>query len=233
MSHRILIVRFAPLELDESHQREFKRVVNKPGLPIDSVTIPIPKTEPDPVHYELETSELIAKAIDNRSELLALELQLAQDASTIDALQNQTLPLATVGYTYSVNGVGSTRGDSLDMLNEKSFENHSLGLTLSVPLGNKAAKSRLRSAVYARRQRLASKASRIQLIKQEVLNAVDQVEANWQQILANRQNALLQGRVYQAEIRQFEVGARTSTDVLQAQTRLDRSCTSPWHQKGL
>ncbi len=33
-----------------------------------------------------------------------------------------------------------------------------------------------------------------------------------------RQNSILQGRLYEAERRQFELGARTSTDVLDAQT---------------
>ncbi|HEV55953.1 MAG TPA: TolC family protein, partial [Phycisphaerales bacterium] len=89
---------------------------------------------------------------------------------------------------------------------------------LSVPLGNERARSQLRKVLYQRRQHLATRQARQLLIKQEVLAALDQVETNWQQILANRQNALLQGRLYQAEIRQFEVGERTSTDVLQAQT---------------
>jgi len=71
-----------------------------------------------------------------------------------------------------------------------------------------------------KRQTLASKENRKLLIKQEVLGAVDQVETNWQQIMASRQNAILEGRVYEAEIRQFEQGLRTSTDVLDALTRL-------------
>jgi len=56
------------------------------------------------------------------------------------------------------------------------------------------------------------------MITQEVLNVIDQVESNWQQILASRQSAILEAELYQAEIRQFEVGLRTSTDVLVAQT---------------
>jgi outer membrane protein TolC len=56
------------------------------------------------------------------------------------------------------------------------------------------------------------------MIEMEVLDAVDQVEANWQRILAARQNSILSGRLYEAEKRQFELGMRTSTDVLDAQT---------------
>jgi len=113
-----------------------------------------------------------------------------------------------------------TRNDSYDMLNKKNYENHRIGVSLWVPLGNEAAKNNLRQAMYVKRQRLATKASQRQLVKQEVLDALDQAEANWQQIMAARQDALLEGDLYQAEVRQFEVGLRTSTDVLDIQTKL-------------
>jgi len=53
-----------------------------------------------------------------------------------------------------------------------------------------------------------------------VLNAIDQLEANWQRILAAQQRVILAARVLDAETRQFELGLRTSTEVLDAQARL-------------
>jgi outer membrane protein TolC len=94
-----------------------------------------------------------------------------------------------------------------------------VGFNLLVPLGNEAAKSRLLRAFYQRRQRLVSKENRRTLIEKEVLAAADQLETSWQSILASRQNAILAGRVYEAEKRQFELGLRTATDVLDAQAK--------------
>ena len=105
------------------------------------------------------------------------------------------------------------------MLADSDFTTHSVGLQVVIPIGNEAAKSRLRQYIYQRRQRLATRANREDVIRQEVLNAVDQVEANWQRILAARQTSILNGRLYEAEQRQFEQGLRTSTDVLDAQIR--------------
>ncbi len=51
-----------------------------------------------------------------------------------------------------------------------------------------------------------------------MLNAIDQLEANWQRVLAGRQTTVLNGRLFEAEKRQFELGLGTSTDVLRAQT---------------
>jgi len=64
-------------------ERELKKLLNKPGLKMQTTTVLIPATEPDPVHYELDKQSLVAKAIDNRMEMLELELQIAADVSTI------------------------------------------------------------------------------------------------------------------------------------------------------
>lgn len=200
-------------------EREFKRTVNKPGLDMQTPTVLVPATEPDPILYELSARRLVAAAVENRMEMLELELQIAEDISTMDYMRNLALPLVTLDYTYNINGLGATRSDAFDLLSDKNFEDHRFGLQLLVPLGNEAAKSRLRQAFYQRRQRLATRKNRSALIEIEVLNAIDKFEANWQRILAGRQNAVLAARLYRAEKRQFELGLRTSTEVLDAQTQ--------------
>jgi len=201
-------------------ERDLKRILQKPGLPLGSRTTLLPGTQPAVVPYRLDVGRLVELAKANRMELLALELQLAQDASTIDFEQNAALPLVSVGYTYNINGLGPTRDDAFDLLFEKRFEDHSLGVQVEVPLGNAAARSRLRRAILQRRQRLASRRQREVLVEQEVRDAVDQVQANWQRILASRQRVTLAERVLAAEQRQFDQGLRTSTEVLEAQASL-------------
>jgi outer membrane protein TolC len=198
-------------------EREIKRVMHRAGLDMQTPTVVVPTTEPDPVRYELERPKLVHDAIGNRMELLELQLQLLQDASTVDFARNQTLPLASVNYTYNISGLGAANDDALDMLYNENFADHRLGLQMVIPIGNGAAKNQLRQAIYQRRQRLATRANREELVRQEVLNAADQIDTNWQRILAARQNVILNGRLFEAEKRQFEQGQRTSTDVLNAQ----------------
>jgi outer membrane protein TolC len=151
---------------------------------------------------------------------LALELQLAQDASTIEYRRNQTLPLVSMEYQYNINGLGPKRSDSYELLFDNEFADHRLGLQVSIPLGNEAAKSQLRQAIYERTQRLADRESQKVQITVEVLKQIDALEANWQRIMATRQTTILNDELYQAEKRQFELGMVTSTDVLDAQTSL-------------
>lgn len=201
-------------------ERELKRVIQMAGLGMESPTHLVPTTEPEPMHYVLDGSRISAFAVDNRMEMLELEFRIAQDVSTIDYLRNQALPLASMNYSYNINGLGANRSDAYDLLLDNQFVDHRLGLNVMIPLGNEQAKSRLRGAYYQRIQRLATKTYRKSLIEFESLSAVDQLEANWQRILASRQSVMVEARLYEAELRQFEIGLNTSTDVLQAQTSL-------------
>jgi len=204
----------------QDRQRELKRQINQANLGMQTQSTLVPATEPTPIRYDLNPGQLVGSAVKNRMEMLELELQLAQDALTIDYQRNQSLPLVSLDYTYNLNGMGDSRSDSWGMLGDNRFADNRLGLSLRVPLGNEAAKSRVRQAVFQKCQRLATRESRRSQIEQEVLNAVSKLEANWQRIMAGQQNTVLAGRVYEAEKRQFEQGLRTSTDVLDAQAKL-------------
>ena len=201
-------------------QRNLKRIMNRPDLPMQSPTALIPVSDPAPVYLDLDPVALGEYAIANRMEMLELELQLAIDASTIDLERNAALPLFTVDYSYTINGLASSMGGAFDQINDRSFEDWSVGLTAEIPIGNERAKARVHRAILTRLQRLATREQRRQAILQEVYDAVDIMNQEWQRILAARQAAILAGRTYEAERRQFEVGVRTSTDVLDAAARL-------------
>lgn len=201
-------------------QRDLKRIIDREDLPMDGPTMLITTTEPSPLGLDLDPGVLAERAVANRMEMLELELQLAIDASTINFQRNAALPLVTVDYTYSIGGLGSSYGRAFDQIADRSFEDHFFGMRAEIPIGNEAAKARVNQAILARLQRLATKEQRRAAIQQEVFDALDQLNQSWQSILAARQASILAGRTYEAEQRQFDVGLRTSTDVLDAAARL-------------
>lgn len=207
-------------------QRVLKRIINTPGLTMDTATMVTPTTAPDPVEYVFDRGGLTKVALDNRMEMLELELRLAADAAQIALTKNQALPLLTLDYTYRINGLGGSTQDSFRMLERNKFEDWQLGLNAEVPLGNEAARSRIREAILTRMQRLGTREARTSAITQEVLGAMDAIDAGWQRILAARQSVILNTRTFQAEQRQFEVGNSTSTNVLDAATRLAEAQSS-------
>jgi len=201
-------------------QRELKRIVNLPGLTLDTPTIITTATPPDPVEYEMDPRGVANFAVANRMEMLELELRLAADAAQIDLARNQSLPLLTLDYTYRVNGLGASTQDSFHTLQRNRFEDWEVGLSAEIPLGNEQAKSRVRAAILSRIQRLSTKAAREQAIRQETLDSIDDLTAGYQSIIAARQSVILNTRALQSEQRAFDTGRSTSTDVLDAAARL-------------
>jgi len=204
-------------------QRELKRVLNLPSIQMDSPTFIVPKTEPIAIPYKLDPNVLVNQSLNQRMELLETELEITKSTVSYLAAKNDMLPLVSLQYTFNVNGLGSSFEDSFSMVRDKDFEDHRIGLQVQIPIGNEAARSRLRQSLSTRVQQLATRDNQILTIKQEVFNAVDQLNANYQKILAARIRVQLAARVLEAEIRQFEQGLRTSTEVLDAQTKLSNA----------
>jgi outer membrane protein TolC len=201
-------------------ERDLKRLLNDADMPIESDLVIVPTTEPKTLYYKLRPAELMDRAMNDRMELLEQELQIAAETSNVTVARNDLLPLVSLAYTYGINGLGGDFGESFDMVRDRDFQNHSLGIRLEVPIGNEAARSRLRRALAVRLQALATKEQREIQIRQELAAAIDQLNTNWFRILAAKKRTELAARVVELEIRQFNQGLQTSTDVIDAQTRL-------------
>ncbi len=199
-------------------QRDLKRLMNDPSVGLESPTALLPKSEPNPLGLNIQADRLVQNALANRMEMLELELQLTIDETNIAGARNAALPLFTVDFDYQLLGDDTSLGSAWSSLGNS--DGYTAGVTARIPLGNEAAEARVSRAIATRLQRLASREARIAVITQETLNAADTVRNAWQRILAARLETALAGRTFEAEQRQFEVGLRTSTDVLDAAARL-------------
>lgn len=201
-------------------QRSLKRMLNDPTLPLDAVTTVVPTTSPAAFPYDLESSQLTQAALSQRMEMLDLELRLAEQTANVSVAHNALLPLVTMQYTYGVTGLGKSEGRAWDMAWERTPDAHQLGLQLEVPIGNESARSQLRAAMLGRMQLLSSREQQALQIRQEIANAVDTLQTDWQRIVAAHERAVLSTRTRDVEVRQFGLGLRTSTDVLIAESDL-------------
>jgi len=201
-------------------QRELKRLLNLPGLPVDGEASVELATTPDPALYAYDPEAMLRTALGSRMELLETELQLAQDLVRIDLAENAALPQLDLAALYRINGLGDGFIDAAETTVQNRFEDWRLSVTASLPLGNEAALAGVRRAVLARLQRIATRQDREQTIRQDVLDAIDTLTTSWQRVLAARERVRLSTRTLRAEERQFSVGRSTSTDVLDANSRL-------------
>ena len=201
-------------------QRELKRLINIPGLDVETATRLTVSSPPDPIRYAFEPARLTDQALEKRMEMLELEIRLARDAASIGFARNQKLPLLALNYTYRVNGLAGSLGNAVDNASQNNFEDWAVSLNAEFPIGNERAKASLAQSILSRLQTLSTRDARAQTITSEVHDAIDQLESTWQRILATREAVALNTRLLEAERRQFEVGRSTSTDVLDADANL-------------
>lgn len=201
-------------------ERALKRIMNREDLPVDSTTALLPASDASPLGLDLDRTALARLALENRLELIDVELQLVIDAINTSVAENGLLPSLVLDFTYSAPGDGREFADSIDRLLD--FDDYSIGVGLSgeIPIGNRAPRARYRRALLRRQQTLASQAQREQQILEEIGNSADQLEQAWQRILAARQEVVQAERTLEAEQRQFQAGIRTSTEVFEAVNRV-------------
>jgi outer membrane protein len=202
-------------------QRQLKLMLNDPRLGMDTPTVLIPQTPPILVSFDFDREQLVNRALDGRLELLELELKLAADLTKVEYLRNQTLPMFMLDYSYAALGRDTTSfGGAFSQAINGEYSDWSVGVRMEYPVSNELRRSKLERAVQERLQRLTTKQLRELTVKREIYDALDQLGQNWQRILAARQNVLLAGLNYDAELKQFREGLRTMTEVLETLTRL-------------
>lgn len=180
-----------------------------------------PSTEPSLLKYEFNRAKLLEDALAGRLEILEQEVQLAADQARIGYLENQTLPLFMLDYQYgALSNTQNNFNNVYQNLFNGQFSDWSIGLKFEMPLNNGVRREQLERAVLQRNQRLATKEMQVLTVKKEIFDALDYVEQNWQRILAARQQVIVAGVNYQAELKQFNEGLRTMTEVLETLTRL-------------
>lgn len=182
---------------------------------------------------------LIATALANRPELDELAHRLARVDVEIDSALDRVRPQIDLVASYSGRGLAGTRnedaiepfgpvivsgemngglGRSLRSLEE--FPDASLGIAVSIPIGNTAAKQDVAIARALRRQSEAVMEQMRQRITMEVRNAVAALESAEQRIeaaLAAREAAEVQ---LQAERDRFEAGTSNTFFILTRQNDL-------------
>jgi outer membrane protein TolC len=200
-------------------ERDLKRILNRADLSMDAPTQIVLGNDPNPVEIHLDPSRVVSAALAQRMELLDVELQIVAETANVRFARNQLLPLLAVQYAYAHNGYSNSIHETFDQVWNRDLEGHTVGLTLQFPIGNEAAKSQLRQAMLRRLQQLATKQQRQAQICQEVFDTTDTLNTDWQRILAAHKRAVLAQRVMEVESHQFDIGLRTSTEVLDAQAK--------------
>jgi outer membrane protein len=201
-------------------ERILKQIMNRPELPLNSPVDINTVTDPDPKGLDLDPEALAKVALENRMEMANLEFQLAIRDLSIAQAKNNLLPRLDLDYRYNAGGQAGDVGGAFGDLFRELTQDHRIGLSAAIPLGNRAAEAQYRRARLEKVQTALSRQQLEQVIQQEVYDAVYGLQQSWRQILAAQQGVTRAYREYRAEQAEFQLGRRTSTDVLLAASQL-------------
>jgi outer membrane protein TolC len=199
---------------------------SRPITPISEVNLEAPRVG-------LEVS--VADALKNRPELAQLET--TADINKIDQryYRDQTKPQVDLVGTYTSQGLAGAQSNpdrvppanlvggylnSLGNLISQDFPTYRVGVSISLPWGNRTAKANYGRSLAEADQITNARERTEQLIEAEVRNALQSLrsaEARLASALAARASA---EQLYESEQRQFRAGITTFYLVLQRQTEL-------------
>ena len=202
----------------------------------------VPRPEPSDV---VPVEQAIKIALENRPEMKQLQFDLQNKKIDLEYTKNQLLPSVDLTAAYNQNGVGGKQTirsgfgptapiiarfeggilDAFDQLLGYRYTGYSVGLSVQIPLRNRAAQGDNVRAMTDERiaeQKITSQAQQIAL---EVRNALTQVEMNRARIEAATKARELSERRLEAEQKKFDLGASTIRFVLEEQRNVAQAQT--------
>jgi outer membrane protein TolC len=167
-----------------------------------------------------DVDESTRTALEMRADYLSLKHALEKQNITVQFNRNQLWPEIDLQGSYGLNGGGRTFNRYGDSLTSGDNPVWSIGVALTVPLGNRAARANYHIARLDADQALLSLKSLEQDIIVQVDNAVGHVETNLKSVEAARAATRLAQESLDAEKKKLLAGTSTTFLVLQAQSQL-------------
>ncbi len=173
----------------------------------------------------LNKSNLMSDAVSNRIEFKQAQELLAKQDIKITFARNQAWPRLDLFGTLGANGLRPNAGSALEHAFDPSTPSWSVGLMLSIPLGNRQAKAQLVEARTEKEQLILNyKQLEIDLALQ-VDTAVARVETSAKRLATARRSVEAAGTTLESEERRLEQGVGISFNILEAQKDLAAAST--------
>ncbi|MFZ6017327.1 MAG: TolC family protein [Nitrospirota bacterium] len=180
---------------------------------------------PEPSELPLVESALNT-AISNRKDLRQARIEKRNKEILRKFYGNQQLPdLSIVGST-GLNGLNGNYSDTLDKLGSGDYYSWEVGVSLTIPIGNRTAKGNMLKAKYDEEKADISLKALEQKITAEVREAWRLLHLTSESITATKKTRIASEKRLEAEEGRFRVGMATMNDVLKFQEEYARSVSS-------
>jgi len=205
-------------------------------IPLDRIDVP---AQESPVPF----GDRMAEALKNRVEIQQASINIDSNKQNLVGIKNSLKPtlqafaeltnngltgditplgLAQAGVPYLAGGYGNLLGEIF----RRNYPNYSAGLSLNIPLRNRAAQSDYATSLLEMRQNELNLQKQINQVRVDVQNAVIGLQQARARYEAAQQARTLSAQTLDADRKRFELGAGTSYQVVQDQRDLASAQTS-------
>jgi outer membrane protein TolC len=165
----------------------------------------------------LARTGLLQQAYANRVEYLQARQQLEKQDIKITFAKNQLLPRVDLIGSLGANGLNRSGGSSLGDAFEATTPAWSIGLSVTIPLGNQQAKAQMKEVLTEKEQMLFSfKQLEIDMALQ-VDTAASRIETSQRRLATTRNSISSAQATLDAEVKRLEQGVGVSFNILEAQ----------------
>lgn len=213
---------------------------------LDALALLINYPEPvAPVEVELSQPDVsfneqqgYSAALEKRPDILRRLQQIDRLAIERRVARNQIQPRVDVQASYARLSLEEDFGKAMDGLSSDDLENWEVGVRLSYPLGNRAARNDYQRSELRMKGEHARLAQLKDEVRREVRAALRLIESSSKKIEASRSGRLLAEEKLRTLLKRKEVGLATTRDVLEgeddlAAARFDESAALADYNKAI
>jgi outer membrane protein TolC len=237
------------IQAQTQYQQQEEKVKTELSKHVDAdlASVGIEPTDklPEPAPNDIPSlADALNEAAKNRPEIEQVQVNMRNQEITIQRDRNSLLPNLNVYATYLPSGlsghflcggnplyepgcpagvtgyVPGGAGDSLSQVFRNVYPNYSLGVSLSIPIRNRQAQADAAAALLQERQYRVQLQQKINLVQQDVRNAVIAVTQAKAQIDAAKESTQLYKETLAGEQKKFQLGESTPFLVIQAERDL-------------
>ena len=180
----------------------------------------IPIDRPAEGEIILDEKASIQKALENRLEITSAKLNVKNAELERMRSRNNMLPQLDINGSYTTGGRARHVNDTFLGLRKGQDESYSVGMTFSLPIGNRSARHTHQSALSSKERASQSLVGTKFQTEFQVRSALRNVLSNQILVEANQQDTSMQGISMRAEERKLQLGTSTSQNVLDIQELL-------------
>ncbi len=162
----------------QSSSDVLKQLINSKQYALNSEAVIRPTHLVQAIPVSVSLRQALVTAIENRPDIRALALDIKSSEVNIKVAQNAQLPQLDMQAQMSFYGLGDSAGNGYDEVFNADYVNYLAGLTLSVPLGNRAADANTKIMRLKQMSAIAS-------YKKGILKATLEIKSSLRDILTN------------------------------------------------